>query len=66
MFIHDRRPRHDCLRETDIIFEEAGFPPGVLSMVAGPGSVIGDAFLLHAGLIAETISPLSREAAVQG
>ena len=30
------------------IFEEAGLPPGVLSVVVGPGSVIGDAFVLHA------------------
>lgn len=30
------------------IFEEAGLPPGVLSVVIGPGSVIGDAFVLHA------------------
>ena len=29
------------------IFEEAGLPPGVLSVVVGPGSVIGDAFVLH-------------------
>ncbi len=29
------------------IFEEAGLPPGVLSVVIGPGSVIGDAFVLH-------------------
>lgn len=30
------------------IFEEAGLPPGVLSVVIGPGRVIGDAFVLHA------------------
>ncbi len=30
------------------IFEEAGLQPGVLSVVIGPGSVIGDAFVLHA------------------
>jgi aldehyde dehydrogenase (NAD+) len=30
------------------IYEEAGLPPGVLSVVIGPGSVIGDAFVLHA------------------
>jgi len=29
------------------IFEEAGLPPGVLSVVVGPGSLIGDAFVLH-------------------
>jgi aldehyde dehydrogenase (NAD+) len=29
------------------IYEEAGLPPGVLSVVVGPGSVIGDAFVLH-------------------
>lgn len=29
------------------IFDEAGLPPGVLSVVVGPGSVIGDAFVLH-------------------
>jgi aldehyde dehydrogenase (NAD+) len=29
------------------IFEEAGLPPGVLSVIVGPGSVIGDAFVLH-------------------
>lgn len=29
------------------IFEEAGLPPGVFSVVVGPGSVIGDAFVLH-------------------
>ena len=29
------------------IFEEAGLPPGVLSVVVGPGSVIGDVFVLH-------------------
>lgn len=29
------------------IFEEAGLPPGVLSVVVGPGSMIGDAFVLH-------------------
>lgn len=30
------------------IFEEAGLPPGVLNVVVGPGSLIGDAFVLHA------------------
>lgn len=30
------------------IFKEAGLPTGVLSVVVGPGSVIGDAFVLHA------------------
>ena len=30
------------------IFEEAGLPPGVLNVVVGPGSLIGDAFALHA------------------
>jgi aldehyde dehydrogenase (NAD+) len=30
------------------IYEEAGLPPGVLSVIIGPGSVIGDAFVLHA------------------
>src|SRR5689334_3239744 len=30
------------------IFEEAGLPPGVLSVVIGPGSEIGDAFVHHA------------------
>jgi aldehyde dehydrogenase (NAD+) len=30
------------------IFEEAGLPPGVLSIVIGPGSEIGDAFVMHA------------------
>jgi aldehyde dehydrogenase (NAD+) len=29
------------------IYEEAGLPPGVLSVIVGPGSVIGDAFVLH-------------------
>jgi aldehyde dehydrogenase (NAD+) len=29
------------------IYEEAGLPPGVLSVIIGPGSVIGDAFVLH-------------------
>ena len=29
------------------IFEEAGLPPGVLSVVAGPSRVIGDAFVAH-------------------
>jgi aldehyde dehydrogenase (NAD+) len=29
------------------IFEEAGLPPGVLSVVVGPGSEIGDAFVTH-------------------
>ncbi|MGC3976708.1 MAG: aldehyde dehydrogenase family protein [Nitrospira sp.] len=29
------------------IFEEAGLPPGVLNVIVGPGSVIGDAFVLH-------------------
>jgi aldehyde dehydrogenase (NAD+) len=29
------------------IFEEAGLPPGVLSVVVGPGSEIGDAFVAH-------------------
>ncbi|MFY4729976.1 aldehyde dehydrogenase family protein [Nitrospira sp. BLG_2] len=29
------------------IFEEAGLPPGVLSVVVGPGNLIGDAFVLH-------------------
>jgi aldehyde dehydrogenase (NAD+) len=29
------------------IFEEAGVPPGVLSVVVGPGNLIGDAFVLH-------------------
>jgi len=30
------------------IFEEAGLPAGVLSVVIGPGSVIGDDFVAHA------------------
>ncbi|CDR13124.1 aldehyde dehydrogenase family protein [Streptomyces iranensis] len=29
------------------IFEEAGLPPGVISVLAGPSRVIGDPFLLH-------------------
>src|SRR5690606_37008279 len=29
------------------IFEEAGLPPGVLSVVVGPGSEIGDEFVAH-------------------
>ena len=29
------------------IFDEAGLPPGVLSVVVGPGSEIGDAFVEH-------------------
>ena len=29
------------------IFEEAGLPPGVLSVIIGPGSEIGDAFVTH-------------------
>jgi aldehyde dehydrogenase (NAD+) len=29
------------------IFEEAGLPPGVLSVIVGAGSEIGDAFVLH-------------------
>ncbi len=29
------------------IYEEAGLPPGVLSVVAGAGSEIGDAFVMH-------------------
>lgn len=29
------------------IYEEAGLPPGVLSVVVGPGSAIGDAFVRH-------------------
>ena len=29
------------------IYEEAGLPPGVLNVVIGPGSAIGDAFVLH-------------------
>ncbi|WP_233154266.1 aldehyde dehydrogenase family protein, partial [Scytonema sp. HK-05] len=29
------------------IFEEAGLPPGVLSVVAGPACEIGDAFVSH-------------------
>ncbi len=30
------------------IFEEAGLPPGVLNVVVGAGSAIGDAFVCHA------------------
>jgi aldehyde dehydrogenase (NAD+) len=30
------------------IFEEAGLPPGILSVVVGSGSAIGDAFVEHA------------------
>jgi aldehyde dehydrogenase (NAD+) len=30
------------------IFEEAGLPPGVLNVLVGAGSEIGDAFVLHA------------------
>jgi aldehyde dehydrogenase (NAD+) len=30
------------------IFEEAGLPPGVLNVIVGPGSEIGDAFVDHA------------------
>jgi aldehyde dehydrogenase (NAD+) len=30
------------------ILEEAGLPPGVLSVIIGPGSEIGDAFVTHA------------------
>lgn len=29
------------------IFEEAGLPPGVLNVIIGPGSEIGDAFVTH-------------------
>lgn len=29
------------------IYEEAGLPPGVLGVIVGPGSLIGDAFVLH-------------------
>jgi aldehyde dehydrogenase (NAD+) len=29
------------------IYEEAGVPPGVLNVVVGPGTLIGDAFVLH-------------------
>jgi aldehyde dehydrogenase (NAD+) len=29
------------------IFEEAGLPPGVVSVIIGPGSEIGDAFVTH-------------------
>jgi aldehyde dehydrogenase (NAD+) len=29
------------------IYEEAGLPPGVLSVIVGPGSVVGDPFVLH-------------------
>ncbi len=29
------------------IYEEAGLPPGVLSVIVGPGSAVGDAFVLH-------------------
>lgn len=29
------------------VFEEAGLPPGVLSVIVGPGSMIGDAFVQH-------------------
>jgi aldehyde dehydrogenase (NAD+) len=30
------------------LFEEAGLPPGVLSVVVGPSTIIGDAFVGHA------------------
>ncbi|MEX6507664.1 aldehyde dehydrogenase family protein [Jiella sp. M17.18] len=30
------------------LFEEAGLPPGILNIVPGPGSEIGDAFVKHA------------------
>jgi aldehyde dehydrogenase (NAD+) len=29
------------------IFKEAGLPPGVLSVVVGPGGLIGDTFVSH-------------------
>ena len=29
------------------LFEEAGLPPGVLNVIVGPSSAIGDAFVLH-------------------
>ncbi|MBI4788742.1 MAG: aldehyde dehydrogenase family protein [Chloroflexi bacterium] len=29
------------------IYEEAGFPPGVVNLVTGPGGAVGDAFIAH-------------------
>jgi aldehyde dehydrogenase (NAD+) len=56
------------------IFEEAGLPPGVLSVVAGAGSEIGDAFVTHpvprvisftgSTLIGRHIATLAAEASI--
>jgi len=32
------------------VFDEAGFPPGVVNIVTGPGGEIGDALTTHAGV----------------